>query len=162
MTLYEIDKNLVKAFEAAIDPETGEILDDDMMAAFEQLQMDRSVKIDNSLCMYKNMVAEAKAIREEEKALADRRRVLENRAENLKKYVERSLAGEKFESARNKVSYRRSTGVEIDVPNVFALPAEFLRYKDPEPDKTLITKALKEGHDVPGCALVESISMQIK
>ena len=66
LSLYHIDQ----ALEALIDPETGELLDYD---AFEQMQMDREHKIENMVCWSKSLDAEAKAIRDEEKELAERR-----------------------------------------------------------------------------------------
>ena len=72
LSLYHIDQ----ALEALIDPETGELLDYD---AFEQLQMDREHKIENMVCWSKSLDAEAKAIRDEEKELAERRRTMERK-----------------------------------------------------------------------------------
>ena len=59
MNIYEIDN----AMMSLIDEETGEIKD---FTAFEELQMQREEKIENVALWYKNLVAESKAIREEE------------------------------------------------------------------------------------------------
>ena len=75
MSLYHIDQEL----ENLIDHETGEVLDFD---AFEALQMARDAKIEGVLCWTKNLAAEAKAIREEEKELAERRKKLEHKLRN--------------------------------------------------------------------------------
>lgn len=77
MTIYEIDARMA----GLIDPETGELLD---YEAFASLQMEREAKIENMALWYKDLTAEAKAIREEEKALAERRKSAENKAERLK------------------------------------------------------------------------------
>ena len=69
LSLYHIDQ----ALENLIDHETGEVLDFD---AFEELQMARDAKIEGIVCWTKNLAAEAKAIREEEKELADRKSVV--------------------------------------------------------------------------------------
>lgn len=160
MTLYEINKLIEDALDGAIDPETGEVVDEELMAAYEQLQMDRADKIENVACYIKNLEADAKAIREEEKALAARRKAAENKAEHLKDYLQFCLAGEKFSSPRAAVSFRKSTQVQVD--DIWQLPDDLLRYKDPEPDKTAIKEALKEGRVVPGAVLVENVSMIIK
>mgnify|MGYP000917782718 FL=1 len=65
MNIYEIDN----AMFSLIDEETGEIKG---YEAFEELQMQREEKIENVALWYKNLIAESKAIREEEKALAER------------------------------------------------------------------------------------------
>lgn len=106
MTIYEIDARIAEL----IDPETGELLD---YEAFASLQMEREAKIENMALWYKDLTAEAKAIREEEKALAERRRSAENKAERLKGYLDEALAGESYKSAKVAVSYRRSKAVEL-------------------------------------------------
>lgn len=162
MTLYEIDQAIMEALEGATDPETGEIIDEALLAEYEQLQMDRETKIENIGCFIKDLEADAKAIREEEKALAERRRAAENKAEHLRQYLQFCLAGEKFQSARLAVSFRHSKKVEVDQNKIYDIPDEYLRYKEPEPDKKAIGEALKAGEAVPGCQLIESVSMIIK
>ena len=88
--------------------------------------------------MIKNLVAEAKAIREEEKALAERRKVLENRAERARNYLEFVLKGDKFQSAKVAVSYRTSTKVDVDdgfIAWAKKKAKNLLRVKEPEVDK---------------------------
>ena len=71
MTLYEID-NEIRAFLDkmldAVDEETGEIIDIDP-AELEQLNEAREQKIENIALYIKNLEADAKAIKEEEKNL---------------------------------------------------------------------------------------------
>ena len=62
MTIYEIDSRIAEL----LDPDTGELLD---YEAFAALQMEREAKIENMALWYKDLSAEAKAIRDEEKAL---------------------------------------------------------------------------------------------
>ena len=162
MTLYEIDKNIEAALEGAIDPETGEVIASDLFEAYERLQMERDQKVENIACFVKDLKAEAAAIREEEKSLAARRRAAENKADRLSQYLEFSLHGEKFKSARCSVSDRKSSKVEVDENRLNEVPERFLLYKDPEVDKKAVTEALKAGQDVPGCTLAETVSMIIK
>ena len=58
MNIYQIDQEILNL----VDPETGEIMD---WEAFDALQMAREAKIENVACWYKNLVAEAAAIRQE-------------------------------------------------------------------------------------------------
>ena len=81
MNLYEIDA----AITALVDPETGEISD---FTKLEELSMARDQKLENVACWYKNLMAEAKAIRDEEKVLAERRQSAERKAESLKRYLD--------------------------------------------------------------------------
>jgi hypothetical protein len=162
MTLYKIRNEIIDALDEATDPETGEITASDAFEKLDALQMAFEEKAENTACYIKNLDAEAKAIREEEKALAARRRSLENRAERCKSYLQFCLNGEKFSTPRCAVSYKRSTSVLVDENRLFDIPEEFLRYKEPEVKKNDVRDALKAGQDVPGCSLVESVSMIIK
>ena len=160
MNLYEIN-SAIENFAFEVDEESGEVLN---AAALDALNMERNEKLENIACWIKNLGAEAKAIRDEEKALADRRKSAENRAERLKRYLESALRGEKFETARCKVSYRKSASVETD-DSFLAWAREYapdlLRRKDPEPDKTAIKTAILNGVAVGGARLVETVKMTI-
>lgn len=162
MTLYEIDQAIITALEGATDPETGEIVDETLLAEYEQLQMDRETKIENIGLFIKDLDAQAKAIREEEKALADRRRSAEGKAEHLRNYLQLCLNGEKFQTPRLAVSFRKTKKVEVDPYKIYDIPEDYLRYKEPEPDKKMIGEALKAGEVIPGCQLVDNVSMIIK
>lgn len=161
MTLYEIDKALLDAFQRAVDPETGEILSDEAMAELEQLDMDRDKKIENTALYYKNLKSDAEQLKEEAKKLSDRARNAENRAEALKNYLSFSLNGQPFKKGTVAISYRKGQQVQID--DIKELPAEYLRVKAPEPDKTAIRIALKlDPESVPGASLIETQNIQIK
>ena len=162
MTLYEIDQAIIDALEGAIDPETGEVMDDALLASYEKLQEDRDTKIENIGLFIKNLEAEADAVKLEAKKLTARAKASENKAEHLRSYLQHSLAGERFSTPRLNVSYRKSQKVEVDHVRLLDIPDNLLRYKDPEPDKTAIKEILKSGGTVPGCELVDSVSMIIK
>lgn len=162
MTLYEIDRAIEDTLLLAIDPETGEVKDEALLDQFEQLQMDRDQKIENIGCFIKNLEADAAAIKAEAKNLAARAKAAENKAEHLREYLQFCLGGEKFNTPRLAVSFRHSKKVEVDPDRLYDIPEEYLRYKEPEPDKKAIGDALKAGQDIPGCELVENVSMIIK
>lgn len=162
MTLYEIDKAIVIATEMAVDPETGEINDEAMLQTLEQLKIDREHKIENIGCYVKNLEADAKAIKEESRNLAARAKAAENKAEHLRQYMQFCLGEEKFQTPRLSVSFRHTKKVEVDADMLDAIPDQYLRFKDPEPDKKAIGDALKAGEEIPGCGLVDSVSLIIK
>lgn len=160
MNLYEIDKKLKEALEKAVDPETGEILDDAAVEEFNNLSMAFDKKVDNILCFIKDLNADIKAGKEEENSLAKRRRSKEKKAEWLTGYVKNILNGRSFESPRAVVSYRKSSSVNIT--NMNLIPEEFLKYAEPTANKTAIKESIKEGKTVPGAEIVESTNMIIK
>ena len=161
MTLYEIDQAILDL----VDAETGEILDWD---AFEQLKMDREAKIENTALWYKNLVAEATAIRAEEVALAERRKSVEGKANRLKAYLAQALNGQKFQTARCAISWRRTTSVDlVDETAVIAWAQEMnrddiLKYAAPDVNKSELAKVLKSNVQVPGAVLAEGLSMGVK
>lgn len=152
MNLFEISQEIL----SMIDPETGEILD---YEAFAELQMEKDQKIKNIALWHKNLMAEAKALRDEEKAFAERRKRAENKAESLKRYLDTFLQGEPLKSTEFVVSYRKSEQTIVDDINL--VPGEYLKFKDPEADKTALKKAIKGGAEIPGVHLetVNNISI---
>ena len=156
MNLYDIEYEITNC----VDPETGEIIDEKRLDA---LQMAREKKIENILLWIKNLKSEAGAIREEEKKLADRRQSDEKKAESLTQYVQNVLNGEKFKTPRVAVSYRKSEAVIVDDLQLMQDTCdEYLKYKEPEPDKAKIKAAFKDGITVPGCHLEERQNITIK
>lgn len=161
MTLYEIDQ----AMQSLIDPDTGELLD---YEAFANLQMDRDAKLENMALWYKDMMADAKAIKEEADALNERRKALENRAERLKSYLSLALNGEKFQTARCSVTFRRTASVQIDNQERVVRWLEengfdsCIKYHDPEVNKTELGKLLKVGTPVPFAYIKTGQSVGVK
>jgi hypothetical protein len=158
MTLYYINEQIRKAIELGFDPETGEILD---ASALEQLQIDRDEKVEN-ICLYiKDLYAEADAIYNERRALEEREKASEKKADSLSRYLQSMLAGEKFKTPKCAVSYRKTQAVNIVDETL--IPNEYLRFKTTSaPDKAAIKDAIKAGKDVPGAMLEERQSMTIK
>lgn len=160
MNLFEIDQNLQAAFEAAIDPETGEILDDEMFRRFDELQFDRDAKIENICLFIKNLKADAIAIKAEKDAFAARQKSIERKAEALSNYLKAYLNGQKFKSVKAAISWRKSESV--NVTDISKIPEEFLAYAEPTPKKAEIKAALKAGKIIEGAEIVENNNMIIK
>lgn len=160
MNLYQINE----AIYSLVDEETGEILDSE---AFEALTMARDQKLENVALWYKNLIAEAAAIKAEKDNLAEREKRCKKKADSLKRYLEQALAGSNFKTARVICSFRTSKKVEIKDEAAFikameeAKNFEFLKYKA-EVNKTAITEAIKAGQVVAGAELVENSNISIK
>lgn len=155
-TLYELASQIAN-FELEIDEETGEVLNADQL---ENIEMERNAKIENICLWIKNLKSDAAAYKAEKDSFEKKRKAAENKAEALKKYVQFVLAGEKFKTGKVSVSYRNSESVEC--ADVFKVPDDYLRYKDPELDKTKAKEALKAGIEIEGCKLVEKQNIQIR
>ena len=155
MTLYEIDQEIMDL----IDDETGEIIDSNI-GTFESLVMERNNKIENVALWIKNLRADAEAYKVEAQAFVDRKKTAERKIETLTRLLEITLRGQKFKTDRVQISYRKSNSVQIDKDA--KLPDEYLRFKEPEPDKTALKKALKDGIKIEGAWLEEKLNMQVK
>ena len=164
MTLYDIEHLMAEAFEEAVNPETGEIRDEEAWARVEALQMAREQKLENGGLFYKNLVAEAAAIKAEEENLRKRRQVAENKAESVKRWLTYALQGEKFKTPRLALSWRKSETVELK-PDMdpATLPLAFQAIKvTVSPDKAKLKEALKAGAVIEGVELVEHQNLQVK
>lgn len=158
MSIYDIDDSIL----SLVDMETGEIEDE---KRFDELQMERRQKVENIGCYYKNLMAEAKAMKDEETTLAQRRKAVETKAERIKNLLAYALRGEKFESPRVRCSYRKSKSVQVD--DSFVAWAQehaddLLTFKEPVPNRTAIKAALADGREIEHAEIVTSESLQVK
>ena len=158
MTIYEIDQAIMEC----VDLETGEIIDTDKL---NELELERESKIEGVACWIKDLKAEAEALKNEKQALAERQKVAENKAESLKKWLAYALQGEKFKTTKCAISFRKTEAVEVTdegLNNLMKEHDELLTYKAPEPNKTAIKQALKDGLSVEGVQLIQNTSTIIK
>lgn len=159
-SLYQINAQIEQAWSAAVDPETGEIISEEAAQAVEQLTMAREDKIENLALYYKNLAAEAEALKNEKLALAARQSAAEKKAESIKEYLASSMNGEKYKSEKVAISWRKSESVSVD-ENAF-LPDDYMTFKEPVPNLTALKKALKAGEKIDGATLTSSNNIQIK
>ena len=158
MTLYEIDKET-----QALITEDGEIED---IERFDALAMERDKKIENVGCWVKNLTAEVAAMKEEKKRLEDRIKSKDRMIDSLEWWLDKALDGQKFESPRVAIRYRKSKAVEIQDEAVFKAWA-----KDYAPallkvtytiDKTGLKNYIAGGAECPCAVIAERKSMQVK
>ena len=158
MSIYEIDDSIL----SLVDMETGEIEDE---KRYDELQMERTQKVENIGCYYKNLVAEAKAMKEEEANLAQRRKAVENNAKRIKNLLAYALRGEKFESPKLRCSYRKAKSVQVDdgfVSWAQIYADDLLNYAVPTPNRKAIKEALEDGREIEHAEIVTNESLQVK
>ena len=160
--LYEIDAEIL----AAVDQETGEILDAEKLDA---LQMERETKLEGVSLWVKDLTAEANAVKEEADKLTARKRALDNKITALKSWLLIALNGEKLKTPRCNVYQTHSTRVSVDDEaelikflETLDEPERFLRFREPELRKDEIKKALKDDVIIPGASLETTESVVIK
>ena len=107
MTIYEIKREI----EECIDEETGEILDYEKL---DGLQMERDKKIENIVFLIENTENDIEGLKRQEEIFKARRKVAEKKQESLKGYLSRVLQGQRFETVRAKVTFRKSEAVVVE------------------------------------------------
>lgn len=161
-SLFDITAELRNALDnMEVDEETGEILNadaiDEAEAAFEE-------KIDGVACYIKETEALAKSIHDEAVRLRERERVAANKAARLREYLAACMTAagrDRFESGRNRLSFRRSK--RVDILDVEKLDPRFIAIQTTaKPLKNVIKDAIEGGEEVAGAVIAESRSLQIK
>ena len=161
MQLYKIARSIQKCFKIPtgeyIDTDTGEVFDEEYLNG---LRIAKTRKVENIACWIKNLQAEAEAYKKEEEAFRIRRKQAESRIESLKRYLTNWVSGEKIETDRCKVTWRKSVSVEIQDES--RVPEDYKKEKViMNIDKVSIKKALTGGEEVPGASLLEKQNIQI-
>lgn len=160
--IYELNAQIKACIqydgEHVVNTDDGEILN---LQQFEALQMERNAKVEGLACYIKNKIADAEAIYAEINVLSYRAEAMKKEAERCKAYLAGALYGEKFETPRCKITWRKS-----EICNVLSLeeiPEEYKRTKvTVDADKTAIKKAIKGGAEVPGAEVIQKLNMTLK
>ena len=164
MNLYDLDAQIQEIIENGfiINEDTGEVIFEANDLSDLQNYFDK--KVDNIVSYIKNLEALTNAIDEEEKILRQRKKIAQNKADSLRKYVANFLISKdmkKFETARTRLSFRKSTSVNITDFN--AIPSDFVTEEIVKKiSKTDIKNALKKGETVAGAELLEKNNLVIK
>lgn len=164
MTLYEIANDYLRFMEAA---ENEEIPEDALADTLESIFGEVEEKADNIACMLKNLGADIAAIKAEEDRLAERRQKKERLYERIKQYLSNELlrAGiEKVETARNKITFRKSSPVETDANFLeWALKYrdDLVTYGKPSINKTKVKQAIESGQQIEGARIVTKKNIQL-
>lgn len=163
-TLYELSDAIRQVIDRgfALNEETGEITFDE--TNLDELRLMFHDKAEACALYVKDQRALAKAIRDEERSLAERRRSAERRADRVERYLLAhidELPDRRLETPRVALSTRRSTAVEV--VNDGMVPDEYMTCKITKTvNRDAIRKALKAGESVPGCQLDERTHVIIR
>lgn len=163
MKLYELSTSILQ-LETVLEEQLDapEELRGEALKFLDELKLSKTEKVENCVSLLKNWEALEVAIKAEETALKARRESLERRAEWLKNYLSFCLQpGEKFETARCKVSWRKSESVQISDES--KVPLEYTEeVVTRKVNKALIKDAIKNGADIPGAELIKKNNLVIK
>ena len=97
----------------------------------------------------------------EEKRIADRRRIVENRIASIKNYLVPFVEkNKKVEAGTFTLSTRKSSSVELE--DNFNDPDYCIQIISYKPDKKKIKLDIESGKEIPGAKLIEKKNLQIK
>jgi hypothetical protein len=164
MKLYEVKQEYDTAVELALEyaeANNGELPEfwDKELEALEGTLDEKRISCAH---VYKNLSAEADAIKAEEKKLAARRKALENAADRVKGYLAvNTPVGAKISAPTAVISWRKSEQTIVD--DVNAIPEQYKKIVTTvTPDKVELKKAIKAGCAIEGAHIEEVHNLQIK
>lgn len=161
--LFEIDAEITACIKLEnsddyVNTMTGEILDAE---ALDNLKMEIPRKLENLGRWMLNLEAEEKAYADQEKRFKERKDAVKKKRESIKSYVGAYLNGKPYKCTDFEFKWRKTESVAFN-GDIYKVPDDYLRYKEPELDKAKIKKALKDGIEIPGCSIEVKNSMSIK
>ena len=143
-------------------------IDDQTIAdTLEGMRGELEVKATNVAMLVRNLESTASAIKDAESQMASRRKAIENRVTRIRQYLLDSMVSagiEKIEHPMLRLSVRKNPP-SVDVFDAAQVPADYWREPPPPPksiDKTLIGRAIKNGHEVPGAKLNQTLRLEIR
>ncbi len=168
MKLYELvqeEQHLNDLFLAAIDEETGEIKDSQVLNELEtELKNALTTKSAGIIKVIRQQESDIEMVEAEIERLKAVKERMKKGVEGFKSYIKHNMLQmevKKIETPLGNLSLRQTTAT--DVYDESALPKEFLKEKITyTPNKTDIKKALQAGEEVSGARLVINTSLTVK
>ncbi|WP_129598576.1 siphovirus Gp157 family protein [Anaerophilus nitritogenes] len=160
MKLYELTSNYTNLLELLENPEIPQEI---VLESLEEIKEDFNIKAENVCKVMKSIELEAKGIKEEEKRLSDRRKVLESRVSNLKEYLDSNMKAIGVKKIKGNVftlSIQKNPP-SIDIKDAKLIPQEY-KVVTESIDKAAIKDALKQGIEVIGAELKQTESLRIR
>ena len=162
--LYELTQDYLQIMSMMEDPELdAQVLADTMEAVEGALE----IKAENYAKVIRNLEGDILAIKSEVERLTNKRKALENNIRNMKEALQEAMIltdKQKFKTELFAFSIQKNApSVIIDAESIESVPEEYLRFKEPEIDKTAIKEAIVSGANLDGIAHLETkASLRIK
>jgi hypothetical protein len=133
----------------------------------ESISGDLEAKAISVAQFVRNLEASAEQIKLAEKAMADRRKAIETRADNVRRYLLDNMVMadiQKIECPFFKLAVRDNPP-SVVIDDERQIPVNYMTDPEPPPpapDKKLIKKAIEDGFEVPGAHLARGKRLEIK
>lgn len=158
MNLYELTGAYLQIQQMIEDGADGL---EDTLAALDDAIENKAVGYAKVI---KNLEAQAKAIKEEENRLKERRQSLENNIKRLKETLEQAM----IETGVKKIKTDLfSFNIQKNPPSVnvideHAIPENYLIPQQPKIDKKAILADMKNGAEIPGVEVIRTEGLRIR
>jgi len=159
--LYEMTQAYRSLWDMVEDEETDLT---QLEEALRSLEGEITDKLDSMAQIVKGCAADIDYIKEEKKRLDGKQKVLESKADRLKRYMQEQMeiAGlDKVKGTHYTVGIQPNPP-SLEVVDEKQIPKEYFIPQDPKLDRDGIKKALKWGVVVPGVKLVQGRSLRIR
>lgn len=134
------------------DAEISGEISEELKAQLEALKLEKTEKAEQLCLKYKERKYLAEAKKAEAKKLAEDAAIMEKANERLADYIVFLLEGEKLDTPRAKVTYRKAPA-SVTITDEARIPSEFWKPGKPTISKTAIKDAITSGQNVPGAIL---------
>lgn len=162
--LYEI----VAAYKQDVAMlEELDIDDQTFIDTLEGMQGDLQAKATSVGAFIRNLEASASAIKEAEATMSNRRKALENKAKRINAYLLGCMqaAGMTRIESPYFVLAIKSNPPAVQIDDERQIPADYWKDQPMPPktiDKTLIKQSIRDGFNVPGASLVQSVRLEVR
>lgn len=159
MKLYELTDDYLNLLEVAeeLDEETFQ----NTLEAIEDAIED---KVENTAFLIRNLEADIKTLKDEEKRLKGRRQALENKVARMKDYLFEQLEKAGIDRVKRPLI---TVSIQNNPPSVKVIdekliPSNFMIPQEPKMDKKGILERLKNGEKIPGVELQQTRGLRIR
>lgn len=170
MNIFDIDNNIRAVLDKMnmVMEEEGDI-PDELVSELSTLKEERERKLEGIALYWKELQAEADAIKVEADKLVARAKSAKNKADSMKSFLSRMMFDpdatekEKIKTSRVSVFFKPSDSVIIKDDDWRNVPKQYVNKTiDYKVDKNAIKAVLKEGKKVKGASLQTNYNIQIK
>lgn len=162
LTLYSAAETVREMLEQ-LDPETGELPE-----GYDEARTTVAVKAQACAAFVLSNEAEADMVERHAKELLDRVKAARKRSAWVRQYIQTHMQASGITEIKAldgtfKASLAIGRDESVDVFDELQVPMDYMREKvTSAPDKALITKAIKDGFEVPGARLLKKDRLTIK
>ena len=159
--IYELTGEFLKFSDIASSGELTEEQSEMLTEALENLKEDIEYKLEGYCKVRANFKADIEAIKAEKKRLDEKQKALENRVKAMEEAMKTAILAVKPDEPKFKTPLftvyvqNNPESVVMDEQYIENVPAEYLRFAEPEIDRKKLLADLKAGKDLEGIAHIE-------